>query len=248
MKTSQTQIVVILLAGSLLAGCRMQLGNRLLNGGGGSPSTPVAEAPTTEIPTVAPTNTPSPTATATLTPTPNPSAVGLPAETSGADVLDFVASMCKADWFTEGGSLPCPGDPNNSNGGLVLRLPGDQQDLPPDYPVLLMYPPQATFDTVFSRYPALAVQKGDRFRAVLECRLHSFCDVDFTLGFYDGNGARSGVAHWPYRFTGDPVVVDYPLDGLAGLTVQFSLSLRAVGPSLDAYGVWILPHIYRPAP
>ncbi len=246
MKTSQTTIAVFLLA-SLLAGCRMQVANRLLNGGAPTPPS-FTQVPPTELPTAIPTTTPAPTATASPTPTPNPSAVGLPAEASGTDPLDFVASMCKADWFTEGGSLPCPGDQNNSNGGFALRLPGDQQDLPPDYPILLTYPPQANSDTIFSKYPAFAVQKGDRFRAVLECRLHSFCDVDFALGYYDGNGARSGVAHWPYRFTDNPIVVDYSLDGLAGLTVQFSLSLRAAGPSLDAYGVWILPHIYRPAP
>lgn len=247
MKTSQTKIAVILLAGLLLAGCRMQVANRLLNGGGTKPPS-FTQPPPTQIPTNIPTATPVPTATATLNPTPNPSAVGLPAEASGVDPLDFVASMCKANWFTEGGSLPCPGDENNSNGGLVLRLLGERQDLPSDYPVLLMYPPQANSNTIFSGYPAFAVQKGDRFRTVLECRLHSFCDVDFGLAYYDANGAKSGVAHWPFRFTDDPVVVDYSLDGLAGLTVQFSLSLRSLGPAIDAYGVWILPHIYRPAP
>ncbi len=247
MKSSQTKVALIVLAAVLLTGCRMQLGRRLLNGG--APASPVATLqPPTTIPTVAPTRTPIPTATATLTPTPDPGAVGLPAEASGTDAYDFVAYMCKADWFNEGGSLPCPGNENNTNGGFVQQLPGDQQDLPSSYPVLLTYPPQATYDTIFSKYPAFKVQKGDRFRAVLTCRLHSFCDVDFALGYYLGNGGLSGVTHWPYRFTDDPLVVDYPLDGLAGLTVQFSLSLRASGPSIDAFGVWILPHIYRPAP
>ncbi len=248
MKSSQTKVALIVIVAVLLTGCRMQLGRRLLNGGSG-PSSPVAAQPAaTDVPTTAPTRTPIPSPTATSAPTPNPVEVGLPSEGTGTDALDFVSSMCKADWFTEGGALPCPGNENNSNGGFVLRLPGDQQNLPTSYPVLLTYPPQATYDTIFSKYPAFTVQKGDRFRAVLTCRLHSFCDVDFVLGYYLGNGGQSGIAHWPYRFTDAPLAIDYPLDGLAGLTVQLSLSLRAAGPSIDAYGVWILPHIYRPAP
>ncbi len=249
MKTSQTRIALLLIAALVLSGCRMNAVNRLVNGGGSSLPTGTQPPVPTPIPTNIPTSTPVPTATATLTPTPNPSAVGLPTETSGTDALDFVAAMCKADWFTEGGSLPCPGNENNSNGGFVLSLPGGQQDLPSGYPVLLMYPPQQTYDTIFSKYPAFKVQKGDRFRAVLECRLHSFCDVEFGLNYYNpGSNATTGIAHWPYRFTDNPITVDYSLDGLAGLTVQLGLSLRASGPAIDAYGVWVLPHIYRPAP
>ena len=251
MKPSQTKIalvVLVLFVALFLTGCRMQLGRRLLNGGVAPSSTLPTEVPPTQVPTVPPTSTPIPTATATLAPTLDPAAAGLPAEASGTNVLDFVASMCKADWFTESGALPCPGSESNSNAGFVLQLPGNQQNLPASYPVLLMYPPQIANDTIFSKYPAFAVQKGDRFRAVLACRQHSFCDVDFGLGYFVASGGQSGIAHWPYRFTEDPIVIDYPLDGLAGLKVQFSLSLRAAGPSIDAYGVWILPHIYRPAP
>jgi len=161
-------------------------------------------------------------------------------------VLDFVTTMCKADWFARSGALPCPGDESNSNAGFVMRRPGDKQGLPPDFPVLLMYPPQDNYETIFSKYPAFTVQKGDRFRGVLACRAHSFCDVEFSLEYYSSKGS-SGVAHWPYRFTDAPIVVDYPLDGMAGLTVQFGLSVRGVGNRLDAYGVWLMPHIYRPA-
>lgn len=247
MKSPQIKIAVILFSAFLLSGCGLRFANRLVNGGStGQPS--FTQSPPTPIPTNIPTATPAPTATATLTPTPNPGAVGLPAEPSGSDPLDFVDTMCKADWFTEAGSLPCPGNENNSSGSFVLGLPGDQQALPSGYPVLLMYPPQVGNDTIFGKYPAFAVQKGDRFRAVLACRLHSFCDVEFALDYYDASGGKSGLAHWAYRFTDNPLVIDYPLDGIAGMTVQFSLSLRAAGPNLDAYGVWILPHIYRPAP
>jgi hypothetical protein len=247
MKSLQLKIALIVVTALMLSGCGLRFGNRLQNGGSaGVPTIP--QGPPTQIPTNPPTRTPVPTATATSTPAPNPAAVGLPAETSGSQPLDFVASMCKAEWFTKAGTLPCPGDENKSNGGFVLAMPAEKQGLASGFPVLLMYPPQATSDTISGKYPAFQVRKGDRFRAVLECRLHSFCDVDFGLDYYGAGGAKSGLTHWPYRFTDTPVVIDYSLDGLAGLTVQFSLWMKAAGPSIDAYGVWILPHIYRPAP
>ncbi len=230
----------------VLTGCRMQLGNRLLNGGAPSASAST-QAPPTDFPTPPPTNTPVPTATATSTPAPDPTTVGLPAEPSGTNAFDFVANMCQAQWFTRTGDLPCPGDENNPNAGFVLSLPPARQNLPSGFPVLLMYPPQDNYETIFSKYPAFTVQKGDRFRAVLTCRAHSFCDVEFALDYYSAAG-KSGLTHWPYRFTDSPIVVDYPLDGIAGLKVQFSPSLRGAADRLDAYGVWILPHIYRPAP
>lgn len=241
------KLAFVLVLGLLLAGCRLQAFNTTNNGG--SSNTPsITAVPPTDAPTLAPTNTPIPTATLTLTPTPDPTGIGLPAEPTGTDPLDFVASLCKADWFTRGGSLPCPGDPNNSDAGFVMSLPSAQQSLPPGYPVLLTYAPQGSYQTIFSKYPAFTVKKGDRFRAVLACRAHTFCDVDFSFGYYSANGS-GGIAHWPYRFDQQPIVVDYSLDGLAGSTVQFNLSLLGTnGPRIDAYGVWIMPHIYRPAP
>ena len=237
--------LVLVLFGLLLAGCRMQLANRLLNGS--SPSSTAGAPPTaTDLPTVAPTGTPVPSPTSTFTPTPDPASIGLPSEAPGTDAFDFVASMCKAEWFTRSGSLPCPGDESKSDQGFALSLPGDRQGLGPEFPVLLMYPPQDSFETIFSKYPAYTVQKGDRFRAVLDCRAHSFCDVEFALEYY-GPGGKAGLAQWPHLFSDDPVVVDLPLDGIAGLKVQFGLSVRGLGNRIDAYGVWLFPHIFRPS-
>ncbi len=238
--------LLFILFGLLLAGCRMQLANRLFNGSSAN-ATATPQPTQTDLPTVAPTGTPVPTATATFTPTPDPASIGLPTETAGTDAFDFVATMCKAEWFTRSGSLPCPGDPNNPDPGFAISLPGDKQGLAPGFPVLLMYPPQDTYETIFSKYPAFTVQKGDRFRAVLDCRAHSFCDVEFALEYYAPNG-KAGLAQWPHIFSADPIVVDLSLDGIAGLKVQFGLSVRGMGNRIDAYGVWLYPHIFRPSP
>ncbi len=241
-------IALMLLASILLSGCGLGFGRRFVGGGAGGGNVDLGtQAPPTVTPTDSPTDTPIPTATATPIPTPDLGAVGLPTESPSNDALDFVASMCKAQWFTRGAQLPCPGDPNNADGGFVIQLPGPEQGLSPEFPVLVTYPPQDVYETIFSKYPAFTVHKGDRFRAVLACRLHTFCDVEFSLDVYGAAGSGR-VSRWPYHFTDTPIVVDYSLDGLAGQTVQFGLSLRGVGSRLDAYGAWLYPHIYRPAP
>jgi hypothetical protein len=219
---------------------------------------PVASTPTneltastasvTETATKSPsTQTAVPTATVTMTPTPDFSLVGLPNEQAGTLAFDFVAQMCEAQWFNRGQQLTCPGNENQSSAGYVMRLDEESQGLPSNVGVLLAYTPQNNYETISSKYPSFTVQKGDRFRTILACRNHSFCDVEFVLDFSSDKGS-AGLTHWRYLFTDAPIVIDYPLDAIAGETVQFNLAVRARGNPAEAYAVWIAPHIYRPVP
>jgi hypothetical protein len=209
-------------------------------------ATPIASV--TETATrLPPTRTPVPSATAILSPTPDFSLVGLPVEQVSNLAFDFVAQMCNAEWSTRGQQLPCPGDESQKNSGYVMRLAGEAQGLSSNLSVLLVYPPQINFETISSKYPSFTVKKGDRFRAVLTCRAHTSCDVEYVLDYSDDHG-HSGLKQWRYIFTDSPLVVDYPLDAIAGKTVQFDLAVRGVGNPTDASTVWIAPHIYRPVP
>ncbi len=240
-------LVFVLPLGLLLTGCRMQVANRLLNGNG-SPT--VLAVPTETLAISAsdvPTQTPLPTATITPVPTPDLSLIGLPSESAGTNAFDFVETMCQAQWFTELGDLPCPGNDSQADTGYVMQLNADVQGLPSNFNILLTFPPQQNVETIFSKYPAFTVKKGDRFQAVLACRAHTFCDVVFELDFFD-QYSSNGLAHWHYLFADAPLVIDYPLDGLAGKTVQFGLAVRAGGDRSNASAVWIVPHIYRPTP
>ncbi len=195
----------------------------------------------------APTQTVAPTATVTPIPTPDLSLIGLPSEPAGTNAFDFVDAMCKAQWSNEIQNLPCPGNDKQANTGYVMQLSGDVQALPSNFNLMLAFPPEINAATIFGKYPAFAVKKGDRFRSVLACQPHTFCDVEFGLT-YSGDQGQIGLKHWPYLFTDAPIVVDYSLDSLAGKTVQLNLSVRTGGNGADAYAVWIAPHIYRPAP
>jgi hypothetical protein len=243
----QKKLLPLILAAILLTGCQLRLANRVL--GGGSPSATLSTSTATEMqpPTEPPTVTPLPPPTITPSPAPDPGVVGLPPEAAGATALDFAVDVCKAVWSNSNGDVICDANDPVASTGYVMLMNGEPQGLPSDIPVLLMYPPQANGDTLAGKYPAFTVQKGDRFRAVLACRLHTFCDVDFGLDYFDSIG-RTSLARWSYLFTDQPQVIDYSLDGIAGRTVQFSLVVRRHGAGLQAYAVWIMPHIYRPVP
>jgi hypothetical protein len=232
----------LLLLGLLLTGCAPAATQALK--AATSPTEAVVESISQQLAT--PTSNPTKTATVTPIPTLDFSLVGLPAEEEGTLVFDFVEQMCDAEWHTRGQSLPCLGD-TQSNAGYVMKLDGGEQSLPSNMNILLAYTPQENYETISSEYPAFTVQRGDRFRAVLACKEHTFCDVEFVLDFSSNKGS-AGLTHWRYLFTDKPIVVDYPLDALAGETVQFHLNVRARGNPVEAYAVWIAPHIYRPVP
>lgn len=238
----QKKILSLLFLGLFLAGCS-PMANQTPKALG--LTTASATATVTQQPST-PTAVPTQTATATLLPAPDFSLIGLPVEEEGTQVFDFVEQMCNAEWYTRGQKLPCPGDDAHSSAGYIMQLDGEAQGLPSNMKILLAYTPQEKYETISSKYPAFTVQEGDRFRAVLACKEHSFCDVEFVLDFSTEQGS-AGLKNWRYLFTDEQIVVDYPLDALAGQTVQFTLAVRARGNPVEAYAVWIAPHIYRPA-
>ena len=235
------KIFYFLLLGLFLTGCSQTVNNsanELV-----SPTVSAIETATQQPST----STPVPSATITTTPAPDFSVIGLPSEQNSEVAFDFVEQMCAAEWFTRGLQLPCPGNKTLSSAGYVTQLDAEFQGLPSNINILLVYTPQSKYETISSKYPAFTVKKGDRFRAVLSCREHSFCDVDFLLSFYL-DGGPAGLTHWKYIFTDSPLVIDYSLDAIAGKTVQFNLGVNTGANVSEAYAVWIAPHIYRATP
>ncbi len=236
------KILYLLLFGLFLVGCApvaVQASTEATSQTTAAAKTAIEQTPTS-------TSVPTETATVTSTPTPDFSLVGLPTEEEGTLVFDFVEQMCNAEWHTRGQDLPCPGNDSQSSAGYVMQLDGESQGLPSNINILLAYTPQKNYETISSKYPVFTVQKGDRFRTVLACKEHTFCDVEFVLNFSNEKGS-AGLTNWRYIFTDEPIVVDYPLDALAGQTAQFTLAVRARGNPVEAYAVWIAPHIYRAA-
>lgn len=263
------KLVFLLLVGLVLSGCGLRPAQEL-------PTPTVTMTATSTLPPPTKTPLPTMTATVTPTPTPDFGVIGLPSEPTNAMALDFVDQICQAQWFTDSGDLLCPGnEPSTEAGfvgdqmcedqssteagdqscpgnaaqastGFVMRLNGRVQGLPANIKLLLTFPPTEGDKTISSKYPPFAVKKGDRFRTVLACRAHTFCDVEFSLNAFDDQG-QIRLMRWHYIFADSPIVVDYSLNSIAGKTVQFDLAVQAKGNQADANAVWIVPHIYRPS-
>jgi len=235
------KVLSLVALGVLLSGCVLRT-NKPLNES--VTLTPLLVGTATTIP---PTDTLVPTVTPTVLAAPDFSLIGLPEDDVANLAFDFVSHICDAQWSNRDQPLSCPGSDDHQDAGYVMGLSGEIQGLPSNLSVLLTVPPAVRNGTLFGKYPPFTVKPGDHFRAVLACRVHTFCDVEFGLEYYDAQG-KAGLEHWPYLFVDPPIVVDYPLDGIAGKTVQFDLSIRANGSATDADAIWIAPHIYRPTP
>jgi hypothetical protein len=107
-------------------------------------------------------------------------------------------------------------------------------------------------NSLFLRYPSFRVAAGDRFRTTLECAKSAVsCDVEFALEYFDAQAQHHTFLKWDYK-TGDaPVHVDADLGALAGQNIDLMLVLRLFHEIEDSQhdtGLWVAPHIFRPAP
>jgi len=207
--------------------------------------------PTQSVPT-APATITQPAATATELPLTATSApTSTPTLVPGTIVLDFVASLCNAQWMNGGQHLnACPNPNSDHSGGYAVVIDPTSESLPASTSVILTTPAQNGFAALFLRYPAFTVRAGDRFRAMLRCQSYAACDVEYALEYYDANGKYHGpFLSWKYKAGNPAITVDADLSSLAGQSIEFVLTLRPNNdPPQQDNSLWIAPQIYRPAP
>jgi hypothetical protein len=212
---------------------------------------PEQNTPTQTPPAVPPTSTQLPATATSVPPTPTTAPTATSTPIPGTVALDFVAQLCNAQWMNGGQHLKvCPAPNSNHSGGYAVVIDPKSESLPASTPVILTTPAVNGFAALFLRYPAITVQKGDRFRAMLRCQSYAACDVDYALEYYDANNQyHSPFLTWKYK-VGDPVIsVDADMSTLAGQSVTFVLALRPNNNVLQQdNALWIAPQIYRPAP
>ncbi len=215
-----------------------------------SPAAPTQVAATSAPVTVeAPTFTPIPTLTSTPVPTPTPL---VQLGNDGKSVAyDFTAHLCEATWMTGTRSgLPCPGDVNNPSSGYVGLLSGSDQGLDPNLAMVLMFPANQVTGGggLFGRFPPFQVGPNDEFRATFACRSGYNCDVEFGLGYYDGNNKFYELFQAVrYRQGEPPINFVWSLNGLSGQTVSLVPLIRSSYQSdiNAAWGLMIAPRILR---
>lgn len=201
-------------------------------------------APVPETPTPTPAALQPPTATVEPAPSATPDA-GPPASHAMADyrAFDFASQLCSAKWTNNGVDLPCPGgDLANSPDGYVALYNGAELGVQPGFPIILTYPAQNTYDSIFGRFPPYAVKQGDEFYTHVDCLPRADCDVEFSLEYYDQGGAyHNGFA--AMRMRGSDPLQEFRADlsPLAGQVIEPVLVLRPLSQRASAYGVWIAP-------
>ena len=159
---------------------------------------------------------------------------------------NFAENYCAASWENNANSLPCPGANGDSN-GFVLKLnaPVMENGVTENEPGLLTVP-QDTYNGIISGlYPAITIQDGDRFRAIVNCQYHSNkCDVIFRLD-YKNNGQIKTLASWHEINEGNYYSVDLDLSALAGETLKPILVVSANGAQRNDNALWLNPRIIR---
>ncbi len=158
----------------------------------------------------------------------------------------FAENYCRAEWQNNNSDLPCPGDDDDERGFVVkLDSPALESGAAAEGSGLLVMPQDKTNGFISGQYPAFAVQKGDRFRAVVQCEHKAKnCDVVFRLD-YRNSGVVKTLASWHEVYEGKYYSVDLDLSALAGKTVKFILFVSANGAQRGDYAVWVNPRIVR---
>lgn len=159
---------------------------------------------------------------------------------------NFVDNYCQANWENKDGALPCPGDDDDETGFVIkLNAPVMENGISEDEPGLFTMPQDRNNGFISGQYPAFSIQKGDRFRTVVNCEHQAKkCDVIFRLD-YKNNGKIKTLASWHEVYEGKYYSVDLDLSALAGETVKLILVVSANGAQRDDYAIWLNPRIIR---
>ena len=159
---------------------------------------------------------------------------------------DFVANYCSAEWRSAAGVLPCPG--SLSNDGFVAKIdePKLEDGRTENEPALLTFPQWDNNGVITGKFPAVNVQAGDQFKAIIGCLHNSTdCNVDFQLNYRADGGALQNLNTWLETYDDSIRVLEVDLSFLAGKSVEFVLAVVANGSPEDDAAFWLAPHIRR---
>lgn len=159
---------------------------------------------------------------------------------------DFIANVCEANWQNDDRDLPCPGSEGDDRGFVLVRNSPPLEDGRSIGNGLLTYPERGNNGIITGKYPAVAIQTGDRFQASIAC-LHRAddCDVIFRLQYQIGNGSVRTLGQWHEIYEGEYYPISIDLSSLRGERVKFILTVLANGSSHEDFALWILPRITR---
>ena len=164
-------------------------------------------------------------------------------------IYDFASSYCGAIWSSGAGALKCTESAGNA-GGFVSKSDNPQLENGQVYngPGLLVMPENKKNGYIQGIYPPVAIQKGDRFRAYINCAYNANgCNAIFRLDYQINNGDIKNIWEYNEAYEGAFYTVDTDLSPLAGNQVKFYLSVQANGSADNDRLIWAGPRIDRPS-
>jgi hypothetical protein len=167
--------------------------------------------------------------------------------TTSSVPLDFAAQYCSAVWSNASETLPCPGTAGDSR-GYILRIdkPTLESGYVDDEPALLTFPQMITDGYIRGVFPAIRVENGYDFSAVIGCAYKATkCDVRFVLEYQIGSGAITHLKTWHEINEGKYVTVSVDLSSLAGKDVKFILTVLSSGTYTDDKAQWLAPRVNK---
>jgi hypothetical protein len=162
-------------------------------------------------------------------------------------VYDFVSNACSAQWSSGAGTLVCPGI-NRDRKGFVLRrsLSRLENGLTIVKPSLLTVPQSVLHGYIQAVYPSFKVQKGDSFRAVVNCEAGvTSCGVLFRLDYQLEDELMHELWAVNEHYEGNTSTVNLDLGPLVGQDVKFVLTVLSTGPISGDRALWVEPRIVR---
>jgi predicted small secreted protein len=165
---------------------------------------------------------------------------------------DFSRDYCAAVWRSGSiGQMACPSLPGfdaNPPGGALThddapRLESGGTD---DERALITIPNDGQNGYIQANYPAIRINSGDRFRAVVGCMYDRWsCSVTFNLSYRVGTEGVRDLGSWSQTYDGEIARIDIDLSSLAGRDVEFFLTVYSNGSNVDDWAFWLMPRILR---
>ncbi len=148
-----------------------------------------------------------------------------------SDPYSFAGLICKAQWSSNGNSIPCMGELSNQQASVTyserpLMENGSEEN---EASLVVTLAPGAN-SSVVGRYQPVFVSTGNRLRGVYSCYANSqACRVRLRVTFQIEGGTELLLGEWTESFDGSYSVIDVDLApfGMEGHNVNFNFYFEA---------------------
>lgn len=162
-------------------------------------------------------------------------------------VYNFYDTACAAHWFSNAGTLDCPGTNNNRNGFVLKQTTARLEDGRTLPRPSLLTAPQNTFNGyIRAVYPSFKVQNGDRLLTIVGCENRATsCGVLMRIDYQLSDGLVRDFWAFGEQYDGSTFAVELDLSPLAGQDVKFVLTILSLGDASRDRALWVEPRIVR---